>query len=296
MTNSFEQANSNNQVSDAPVWLITGASRGFGAEFAHVALEHGCRVAATARKPEAVEREFASCPTNENLLPVALDVTNIESVEQAVQTVINTWGRIDVLVNNAGYGIFGALEECSDAEARKIYDTNVFGMMNVTRAVLPYMREQHAGRIVSMGSMASFACDAGGALYDSTKFAVAGISEVLSLEMEPFGIEAMVVEPGMFRTNFFDGSSIKTPANEIAAYDGTPARGAMDYCLSHSYQQKGDPRKAAEFVYSVVADPRPMPWWLPVGKDAYKKFERKLQSMIDAVQPYKEAGSDLFVD
>lgn len=277
----------------SPVWVITGASRGFGAEFVSVALEHGARVAATARKPEAVTDAFGM---HDSLLPVALDVCDPDSITNAINTIINTWGRIDVLVNNAGYGIFGALEECSDVETRAIYDTNVFGLMNVTRAVLPFMRTQHSGRIVNMGSMASFACDPGGALYDSTKFAVAAISETLSLEMAPFGIESMVVEPGMFRTNFFGSASIKTPAHEIEAYDGTPARGAMEFCVSHDHLQKGDPHKAAEFVYDVVSNPAPLPLWLPVGKDAYKKFERKLTQMIESVQPYKEAGSNLFVD
>lgn len=278
---------------DTPVWLITGASRGFGKEFATVALKHNCRVAAGARKPEAVREAFGE---NDNLLPVALDVTNPEQIAEAVAQVVQKFGRIDVLVNNAGYGIFGSLEETSDAETRAIFDTNVFGMMNVTRAVLPHMRKQGSGRIVSIGSMASFACDPGGSLYDATKFAVAAVSETLALEMEPFGVEAMVVEPGMFRTNFFDGSSIRTPENPIAAYDGTPARGAADYCLGHNYQQHGDPHKAAEFVYRVASSPEPLPLWLPVGKDAVKKFEKKLGKMIDSIQPYKEQASDLFID
>lgn len=277
----------------SPVWLITGASRGFGKAFAQAALSHGCRVAAGARKPEAVNTAFGE---SENLLPVQLDVTDQQQIEQAVSQVIDAFGRIDVLVNNAGYGIFGSLEETSDAETRAIFDTNVFGMMNVTRAVLPHMRAQGSGRVVSIGSMASFACDPGGALYDATKFSVAAVSEVLSLEMKPFGIESMVVEPGMFRTNFFDGSSIRTPESPLQAYDGTPARGAEDYCLGHNYQQHGDPQKAAEFVYKVVSSPDPLPLWLPVGKDSIKKFEKKLSHMIESIQPYKEEASNLFID
>ena len=144
-----------------PVWVITGASRGFGAEFAKVALDHGMRVAATARKPEAITEALG---IHDNLLPVQLDVCDTDSISDAIHTIIDAWGRIDVLVNNAGYGIFGSLEECTDAETRAIYDTNVFGLINVTRAVLPHMRDQQSGRIVNMGSMASFACDPGGAL------------------------------------------------------------------------------------------------------------------------------------
>lgn len=279
---------------DSPVWLITGASRGFGNSFARIALANGCRVVATARKPAAV---VASLGEHDDLLPVELDVTDTQSIKTAVDAAIEAFGRIDVLVNNAGFGIFGSLEEMTDEEMRAIYETNVFGAMNVTRAVLPIMRAQGSGRIINMGSMASFACDPGGTLYDSTKFAIAGMSEALALEMKPFGIESMVVEPGMFRTNFFDGSSIRTPANPLAAYDGTPARGAEEYCLGHNYQQSGDPDKAAAFVYRVVADEdTPLPLWLPVGKDAFKKFEKKLTAMVESVSSYREEGSDLFID
>lgn len=279
---------------DSPVWLITGASRGFGNSFARIALANGCRVVATARKPAAV---VASLGEHDDLLPVELDVTDTQSIKTAVDAAIEAFGRIDVLVNNAGFGIFGSLEEMTDEEMRAIYETNVFGAMNVTRAVLPIMRAQGSGRIINMGSMASFACDPGGTLYDSTKFAIAGMSEALALEMKPFGIESMVVEPGMFRTNFFDGSSIRTPANPLAAYDGSPARGAEEYCLGHNYQQSGDPDKAAAFVYRVVADEdTPLPLWLPVGKDAFKKFEKKLTAMVESVSSYREEGSDLFID
>ena len=277
----------------APVWFITGASRGFGSEFARVALEHGCKVAATARKPEAVTQALGE---HENLLSIALDVTNQEQIDDAVKKAIDAYGRIDVLVNNAGYGIFGALEEITDAETRAIFDTNVFGAMNVTRAVLPHMRSQKSGKIVMLGSAASLACDPGGALYDTTKAALASLSNVLSLEMKPFGIQSMVIAPGMFRTNFFDGSPIQRPTSPMSVYDNTPARGAEDYCLSNNYQQHGDPAKAAELVYQVVSSPEPMPAWLPLGKDAVKKYEKTLTRMIEALQPYKEAASDLFVE
>ena len=278
---------------DTPVWLITGASRGFGSEFARCALEHGCRVAATARKPEAITQALGK---HENLLPVALDVTKQDQIDKAIGTIIATFGRIDVLVNNAGYGIFGSVEELTDEETRAIFDTNVFGALNVTRAVLPSMRDQQSGRIIMVGSVASLACDPGGALYDAGKAALAAVSNVLRLEMKPFGIESMVIAPGMFRTNFFDGSSIKRPSQPLATYDNTPARDAEAYCLGHNYQQHGDPAKAAELVYQIASSPNPMPAWLPLGKDAVKKFEKTLTHMIDAIQPYKEQASNLFVD
>lgn len=278
---------------DTPVWLITGASRGFGKAFAQTALSHGCRVAASARNPQAVVNAFGE---RDNLYPVALDVTNPDQISKAVERIIEKFGRIDVLVNNAGYGIFGSVEELSDKETRDLFDTNVFGAFNVTRAVLPHMRSQKSGRIVMLGSIASIACDPGGPLYDSSKAAIGALGEVLSLEMRPFGIESMTIAPGMFRTNFFDGSSIKRPNAPMEVYNDTPARSAEDYCLGHNYQQHGDPNKAAELVYRIVSSPDPMPQWLPLGKDAVKKFERKLTEMIKALQPYKNEACDLFID
>lgn len=278
---------------DTPVWLITGASRGFGKAFAQTALSHGCRVAASARNPQAVIDAFGE---RDDLYPVALDVTDPDQIDKAIEHIIEKFGRIDVLVNNAGYGIFGSVEELSDKETRDLFDTNVFGAFNVTRAVLPYMRSQKSGRIVMLGSIASIACDPGGALYDSSKAAIGALGEVLSLEMRPFGIESMTIAPGMFRTNFFDGSSIKRPNAPMEVYNDTPARSAEDYCLGHNYQQHGDPNKAAELVYRIVASPDPMPQWLPLGKDAVKKFERKLTEMIESLQPYKDEACDLFID
>lgn len=256
-----------------------------GACFAKRALEEGDCVAAGARRPETVAEALGE---SSRLLPVALDVTDTSSIASAVKGAIDAFGRIDVLLNNAGYGIFGALEETSDAETRAIYDTNVFGTMNVIRAVLPAMRNQHAGRIVTIASMAGYATDPGGALYDTTKFALVGLMEVLSQELKPFGIESMAVCPGMIRTNFFGSNSMKVPAHTLPAYDGTPARGAMEYCLSHDGRQYGDPEKVAQLVYEVIADPDPLPTWLPVGKDAMKKLFEKCQTMTETAKPYYE--------
>lgn len=278
---------------EQPVWLVTGANRGFGSEFVKAAISRGYRVAATARNPQSISETYKD---NDNVAAVSLDVTDQNQIKHAVQSVIDTFGRIDVLVNNAGYGLFGSLEETTDEETRALYDTNVFGMMNVTRAVLPYMRAQRSGRIVNVGSAASLICDPGGALYDSSKAAIAAVSEVLRLEMADFGVESMTITPGMFRTNFFDESSIKRPQHAMDAYDQSSARSAEQYCLDHNYQQKNDPGKAAELVCDIVSSPYPLPAWLPLGKDAVKKFERKLQAMLDELQPYKEAASNVFVD
>lgn len=267
-------------------WFITGASRGMGLEFARVALENGQRVVATARKPQAVSEALG---THGNLLPVALDVTDLDSIAAAVQAARDAFGGIDILVNNAGYGIFGALEETTDAETRAIFETNVFGPMNVIRAALPSLRESGFARIVNISSMAGYATDPGGALYDSTKFAIVGLTEVLESELAEFGIQCMVVCPGMIRTNFFDSSSLKRASNTLPAYEGSAAHAALDYCLSHNYQQHGDPVKVAQLVFDVAMSEK-MPLWLPVGKEAMRKLARKCERMVSETQPYYDAS------
>ncbi|MDD6652197.1 MAG: SDR family oxidoreductase [Eggerthellales bacterium] len=270
------------------VWLITGASRGMGLSFAREALSRGFKVAATARNPQAV---IDALGEQENLLPLRLDVTDADSISSAVAETVATFGGIDVLLNNAGYGIFGSLEETSDAETRQIFETNLFGPMNVTRAVLPTMRAQKSGRIINIASMAAFAADPGGTLYDTTKAALLSLTDVLSKELACFGIQAMCVCPGMIRTEFFGGSSLKTPENLMEEYAGTPARGAMDYCLSHDGRQYGDPEKVAKVLIDVATSEK-MPVILPIGKDAVKKFLAVCDQGKAEIEPYIEAASN----
>ena len=273
---------------DSRTWFITGASRGMGLEFARTALQNGQNVVATARKPQTV---IDALGDSGHLLAVALDVTDLESIQQAVDAAKERFGGIDILVNNAGYGIFGALEETTDAETRAIYETNVFGPMNVIRAALPQLRASDFARIVNISSMAGYATDPGGALYDSTKFAIVGLTEVLESELSEFGIQCMVVCPGMIRTNFFDGSSLKRASRELPEYEGSAAHAALDYCLSHNYLQHGDPMKVAKLVFDVAMSPK-MPLWLPVGKEAMRKLNKKCERMMQEVAPYYEASCD----
>src|SRR6202012_2377235 len=155
------------------------------------------------------------------LLPVALDVTDESQARAAAQAAIEKFGRIDVLVNNAGFGLLGAVEESTDADVRRMYDTNVFGLLNVTRAVLPVMRAQRAGHGINMSSIGGYRGGAGFGPYSSTKFAVEGLTESLRAELKPLGIHAMVVEPGYFRTDFLDASSLKVAREGIADYDAS---------------------------------------------------------------------------
>jgi len=273
---------------ESRTWLITGASRGMGLEFARIALQNGQNVVATARKPQAVVDALGE---DEHLLAVSLDVTDLDSIQAAVDAAVERFGGLDILVNNAGYGIFGALEETTDAETRAIYETNVFGPMNVTRAALPHLRASDFARIVNIASMGGYATDPGGSLYDTTKFAIVGLTEVLSDELAEFGIQCMAVCPGMIRTNFFDGSSLKRASRTLTEYEGSAAHAALDYCLSHNYRQHGDPVKVAKLVFDVTMSDK-MPLWLPVGKEAMKKLAQKCERMLAETQPYYDASCD----
>lgn len=274
---------------DKKVWLITGASRGMGKEFARYALSQGHMVAAAARNPQAVVDALG---TDENLLPVRLDVTSIDSIKDGVAEVVAKFGRIDILVNNAGYGIFGSLEETTDEETRKIFDTNLFGALNVIRAVLPTMRAQQDGRIVNVASMAAFSADAGGALYDMTKAALLNVTDVLAQDLGCFGIQAMCICPGMIRTEFMSSQSMAVPANLMPEYEGTPSRGALEYCLSHDGMQYGDPEKVAKVLFDVATSEK-MPVVLPIGKDAIKKWMRTQDKNKAMVEPYVEMCSNV---
>src|SRR5215470_2204669 len=201
------------------VWFITGASRGFGLEIARQALEQGDAVVATARDPRGVEKNLPSAGAS--LLAVALDVTDEQEAQSAVARAVERFGRIDVLVNNAGRGLLGAVEEACAAEVQAVFDANVFGLLTVTRAVLPVMRRQRSGRVLNMSSVGGFSSSAGWGIYCSTKFAVEGLSEALAQELKPLGIFVTSVEPGYFRTDFLDATSLVTNAAAIEDYHET---------------------------------------------------------------------------
>jgi NAD(P)-dependent dehydrogenase (short-subunit alcohol dehydrogenase family) len=202
------------------VWMITGASREFGAEMSRAVLASGDKLVATARNTRGLEHlGNTGQGTRSNLFTVALDVTDEPQVREAVQSALSHFGRIDVLVNNAGYGLMGAVEESSADEVERLYRTNVFGLLDVTRAVLPGMRKQRAGHIINFSSLGGYASAAGFGVYCSTKFAVEGITEALHGEPAPLGIHATVVEPGYFRTDFLDTSSLVETAGRIPDYE-----------------------------------------------------------------------------
>src|SRR4030095_2055085 len=197
------------------VWFITGASRGIGAEIAKAALASGDRVVATGRNRAQIEKAFAG---HERLLAVELDVTDAAQAHRAVDAALAKFGRIDVLVNNAGYGQLGAFEENEAGDIEQQYATNVFGLFHVTRAVLPVMRRQRGGHVFNLSSMAGVLGFASASIYCSTKFAVEGFSESLAMEVAQFGIKITIVEPGFFRTDFLDTSSIRYGGKVVDEY------------------------------------------------------------------------------
>ncbi|MFM0094398.1 oxidoreductase [Paraburkholderia nemoris] len=252
------------------VWFITGATRGLGALIAEAALADGNAVVATGRNIAAITERFGHSAA---LLPVALDVTDETQAKAAVQAAVERFGRIDVLVNNAGFGLLGAIEESSDADVRRMYDTNVFGLLNITRAVLPAMRAQRAGHVINMSSIGGYRAAAGFGAYSSTKFAVEGLTEALRAELKPLGIHATVVEPGYFRTDFLDATSLVVAGNVIADYDETS--GEVRRRATHmNHNQPGNPEKLAAAMVELV-DAETPPLRLPLGTDTLKAIAEK---------------------
>ncbi|MFD4906752.1 oxidoreductase [Kitasatospora purpeofusca] len=255
------------------IWFVTGASRGLGAAIVREALDRGHGVIATARDASAVIEAYPDAP--DGLLAVDADVTEPGQLAVAVEAGLARFGRIDVVVNNAGYGLVGAIEETSDRAARDLFDVNVFGVLNTLRATLPTLRHQRSGHVLNIGSVGGFATAPATGLYGASKFALEGISEALHGELAPLGIRVTIVEPGGFRTDFLGGSSLRTEPASIADYtEGAgPVREALARYDGH---QPGDPAKAARAVVDLAGVAEP-PLRLQLGADAVDRVEAKLE-------------------
>ncbi|RDI14636.1 SDR family oxidoreductase [Flavobacterium sp. AG291] len=261
--------------SEQNVWYVTGASKGLGLSLVKKLLNEGYKVAATSRSLEDLEKAVG---VNTNFLPIAVDILNEQSVADSIQKTIDKFGSLDVVVNNAGYGLVGALEELSDAESRQNFDVNVFGSLNVIRQALPQMRKQQSGHIFNVASIGGFTGNFPGfGIYCATKFAVHGFTESLSAEVAPFGINATIVSPGYFRTNFLEGTSLVTPNNEITEYK-TVREVQMVHENDINNNQPGDPDKAATAIIEVALMPQP-PVHLFLGPDAYNLAEVKIKDV-----------------
>ncbi len=266
------------------VWFITGASRGFGIEIAKAALKTGDKVVATVRSnPELLLKRLNY---NENLFVPILDVNDKALVQRSVKDALEQFGSIDVLVNNAGYGLLGAIEETSNEEIRQNYETNVFGLLNVIREILPHMRKKRSGHIINLSSVGGLAGFAGWGLYCSTKFAVEGITESLALDLALLGIHATTVEPGFFRTDFLDSSSLITSENIIADY--TETAGAMRSQMSLvNKKQPGNPEKLAKALITLANSNHP-PVHLMLGKDTLDIYRQKIVTIEKEIQDWHD--------
>jgi NAD(P)-dependent dehydrogenase (short-subunit alcohol dehydrogenase family) len=249
-------------------WFVTGISRGFGKTLCEALLQQGHRVIGTTRSG-------SSDLTHENLTVMQLDVTDQQQTEQVIQQAIAKLGRIDVVVNNAGFGMVGAVEEVSTEEAQATFDTNFFGTFNVIRAVLPHFRANRSGHIVNFSSVGGITGSAGYGLYNAAKFAVEGLSEALDLELKPFGIKVTIVEPGYFRTDFLYAETAGVARNNVSVRSG---------------HQPGDPAKAVRVIIQAVASSTP-PLRLPLGPDCYARIDNKLARLQSDIDHWREIAS-----
>jgi NAD(P)-dependent dehydrogenase (short-subunit alcohol dehydrogenase family) len=269
------------------IWLITGVSGGLGQSLARVAAAAGHTVYGTVRRAEdghIYENLHAG-----RTIPLMLDVNDHASVHREVDGIVRREGRLDVLVNNAGYGLFGAVEETEMDEARAQMETNFFGLVAMTQAVLPVMRRQKAGFIVQISSIAGFRGTNGLSIYNASKFAVEGFSEALAQEMAPFGVQVMLVEPGPFRTNWAGSSSVRT-ARVMQEYAET-AGARIAQIAAYSGSQPGDPEKAAKAIIRAMADEHP-PLHLPLGSLAIAGFRAKMETLSAEIDAWEWLGAD----
>ena len=270
------------------VWLITGCSTGFGRAFATRALEAGYSVAVASRKKSDIEDIVSKFP--ETSLAVTLDVTKPTEIQSAVKATIERFGQIDVLINNAGIGYFGAIEESEEAEVRRMFEINFFGLANLTKEVLPLMRSQKNGHIINVASIGGLYSFPALGFYNATKYAVDGYSEALSKEVAPLGIKVTIVAPGGFRTDWAGRSANETPG-QIADYKDT-ANATQAWLRSVDGNQAGNPVKAAEAVIKVVESKNP-PLRLLLGKDAVEISKEKLASLTKDFTEWESTSVDV---
>jgi NAD(P)-dependent dehydrogenase (short-subunit alcohol dehydrogenase family) len=267
---------------NAPIWFVTGCSTGLGRALVQRVLQHGQRAVVTARNPNQIEDIIAADPRN--ALGLQLDVTSVRQIDEAVSQAEKRFGRIDVLVNNAGYGYLAALEEGEDDQVRAMFETNFFGLIALTKRVLPGMRAQGRGHVVNISSVGGMVGNPSSGYYNATKFAVEGLSEALAKEVAPLGIRVTCIEPGPFRTEW-SGPSLKVTRNAMPAYAATA--GARRARIAGNYgKQAGDPVRAADAIIKVVESAKP-PLNLILGKDGLERVREKLTQLTSSMQEWE---------
>lgn len=275
------------------VWFVTGASKGLGLVLVKKLLNEGYRVAATSRNAEALIKAVGG--KSDDFLPLEMDLLNEQSVSDAVNKTVDAFGEINVVVNNAGYGQLGTLEEMSDREVRQNFDVNVFGVLNVIRNAMPVLRAQRSGHVFNISSIGGYTANFGGwGSYCATKFAVAALTESLAAEAKPFGVNATVVYPGYFRTDFLAKDSIGLPENPIAEY--AEARQSIDLHENEiNGNQPGDPEKLADVLIEIAQDSNP-PLHLFLGQDAYSLAEAKISTVRKDMKDWQELATSTDIE
>lgn len=267
------------------VWFVTGASKGLGLTLVKKLLANGYKVAATSRDVNALIAEIGA--TSEQFLPIAMDIVTESSVQKAVENTISHFKTIDVVVNNAGYGQIGTLEELSDEESRRNFDVNVFGLLNVIRNTMPHFRANKSGHFFNISSIGGYYGGfPGWGIYCSTKFAVSGLTEGLKAEAKAFGVNVTLVYPGYFRTSFLSADSMGLPKNPIADYEE-----ARQSVLAHQNEingnQPGDPEKAVDALIQISKEKNP-PLHLFLGQDAYDMANSKIENVKTDLANWKD--------
>ncbi|MBA4168663.1 MAG: SDR family NAD(P)-dependent oxidoreductase [Chitinophagaceae bacterium] len=272
-------------------WFITGASSGFGKSFTAFAVRQGFNVVITARRIDRLNEMKALAP--DQIEAIKMDVNNRKEIDQAVQRSLDRFGHIDVLINNAGYGVLGAVEETTEEELRAQMETNFFGVFNVTKAFVPIFRKQLAGAIVNISSLGGQLSFAGYSAYSASKFAVEGLSEALATELAPFNIRVMIVEPGAFRTELMAEHSTKQMTS-LGEYDDTVGKTRAN-AEAMNGKQPGDPDKAATAIYkALLADKTPLR--LQLGKDAVDMIRKHSETLLKDLAEWEHLALDTTFD
>ncbi|MDN3546964.1 SDR family NAD(P)-dependent oxidoreductase [Mucilaginibacter aquaedulcis] len=270
-------------MNTSKVWYVTGASQGLGLSLVKKLLDKGYRVAATSRNAASLSQSVGLID-KDRFLPLAVDLNNPDCVDDSIKQTMAAFGRIDVLVNNAGYGMAGTVEEISEHDVANIFKVNVLATIEVVKRVLPVMRRQKSGYIINMGSVAGFVGAPGWAIYSATKSAVAAFSEVLALDVDEFNIRVTVVEPSGFRTGFLTKDSLAYTESKIEGYQAVKDTQAR--YLAANGKQPGDPDKASEILIGLSEIDQP-PLHLYLGQDAYNRASEKLKVMTAELEQWK---------
>lgn len=265
------------------IWYITGASKGLGLALVKKLLEKGQKVAATSRNIKALANEIGN-EYSASFLPIEVDLTSEHSIKESMESTVNRFNGIDVIVNNAGYGTGGAIEELDENEIKQSFEVNFFAVIKVIQSSLPYMREKKSGHIINISSIAGFAPGTGWSVYGAAKAAINGFSEGLANELKPLGINVTIVSPGWFRTSFAKEGSIDITKNHISEYQHI--RIAHKKFKSIDGNQIGDPVKAASVLLKLVSEPNP-PLNLFMGSDAYDRASHKINVLTNTMKEWK---------